>query len=181
GRGAGGWAPGGAPPAPPGPPAAAPPPARTPQEPAAPVAPAGLLAGVVRNLTGGFELALLRRRWPPRFVVSFDQVAALLAINLAIWSLLDFVHAPAHAPLALDGLFGWACYLLRALAACALIARAQSRAADTRALLVPALAVAPFVLVVFSLASGLPFITRWPVLVTLLVLGYLVCLAVRVL
>jgi hypothetical protein len=53
--------------------------------------------------------------------------------------------------------------------------------ADTRALLVPALAVAPFVLVVFSLASALPFITRWPVLVTLLVLAYLVSLAVRVL
>jgi Peptidase C13 family len=113
--------------------------------------------------------------------VSFDQVAALLAINLAIWSLLDFVHAPAHAPLALDGLFGWACYLLLALSACALIARAQSRATDTRALLVPALAVAPFVLVVFSLASDLPFITRWPVLFTLLALAYLVCLVVRVL
>ena len=135
----------------------------------------------MRNLTGGLELALLRRRWPPRFVVSFDQVAALLAVNLAIWSLLDFLHAPAHAPLALDGLFGWACYLLLALTACALIARAQSHAADTRALLVPALAVAPFVLVVFSLASALPFITRWPILVTLLLIAYLVCLAVRVL
>ena len=135
----------------------------------------------MRNLTGGLELALLRRRWPPRFVVSFDQVAALLAVNLAIWSMLDFLHAPAHAPLALDGLFGWACYLLLALTACALIARAQSHAADTRALLVPALAVAPFVLVVFSLASALPFITRWPILVTLLLIAYLVCLAVRVL
>ena len=135
----------------------------------------------MRNLTGGLELALLRRRWPPRFVVSFDQVAALLAVNLAIWSMLDFLHAPAHAPHALDGLFGWACYLLLALTACALIARAQSHAADTRALLVPALAVAPFVLVVFSLASALPFITRWPILVTLLLIAYLVCLAVRVL
>ena len=135
----------------------------------------------MRNLTGGFELALLRRRWPPRFVVSFDQVAVLLTINLVLWSLLDFLHSPAHAPLALDGLFGWACYLLLGLAGCALIARAQSPAADTRALLVPALAVAPFVLVVFFLASDLPFIARFPVLVTLLVLTYLVCLAVRVL
>ena len=140
-----------------------------------------MLAGLIHNLTGGLELALLRRRWPPRFVVSFDQVAALLAINLAVWSLLDFLHAPPHAPLALDGLFGWACYLLLGLAACALIARAQSRAADTRALLVPVLAVAPFVVVVFSLASDLPFITRFPVLLTLLALAYLVCLAVRVL
>ena len=127
------------------------------------------------------DLALLRRRWPPNFVVSFDQLAALLAINLTVWALLDFLHAPAHAPLALDGLFGWACYLLLALAACALVARVQSPRADTRALLVPVLAVAPFVLVVFFLAAELPFIARWPLLFTLLALVYLVCLAVRVL
>ena len=127
------------------------------------------------------DLALLRRRWPPNFVVSFDQLAALLAINLTVWALLDFLHAPAPAPLALDGLFGWACYLLLALAACALVARVQSPRADTRALLVPVLAVAPFVLVVFFLAAELPFIARWPLLFTLLALVYLVCLAVRVL
>ena len=127
------------------------------------------------------DLALLRRRWPPNFVVSFDQLAALLAINLTVWALLDFLHAPAHAPLALDGLFGWACYLLLALAACALVARVQSPRADMRALLVPVLAVAPFVLVVFFLAAELPFIARWPLLFTLLALVYLVCLAVRVL
>ena len=126
------------------------------------------------------DLALLRRRWPPNFVVSFDQLAALLAINLTVWALLDFLHAPAHAPLALDGLFGWACYLLLALAACALVARVQSPRADTRALLVPVLAVAPFVLVVFFLAAELPFIARLPLLFTLLALAYLVCLAVRV-
>ena len=114
-------------------------------------------------------------------MVSFDQVVALLAINLGVWALLDFLHSPAHAPLALDGLFGWACSLLLGLATCALIARAQSRAADTRALLVPVLAAVPYVLVAFSLAFWLPFITRWPVIFTLLALAYLVGLAVRVL
>jgi peptidase C13-like protein len=113
--------------------------------------------------------------------VSFDQVAALLAVNLAVWALLDFLHAPVHAPLALDGLFGWACYLLLGLGACALTARAQSPAADTRALLLPVLAVAPYVVVIFSLASELPWIARFPVIVTLLALAYLVSLAVRVL
>src|SRR5262249_16110502 len=152
------------PPVPPAVPTAAPPPARVPEEPAAAPAPAaGSFAAIVRNLTGGFELALLRRRWPPRFVVRFDQVAALLAVTLAVWALLDFRHSPPHAPLALDGLFGWACYLLLGLAACALVARAQSPAVDTRALLVPVLAAAPFVLVVFFLASDLPFIGRFPV------------------
>jgi hypothetical protein len=146
-----------------------------------PAAPPGLFAGLARNLRGGLELALLRRRWPPRFVVSFDQVALLLAVNLALWALLDFLHSPARAPLALDGLFGWACYLLLGLAACALTARAQSKAAETRSLLVTVLAAAPFVLVVFSLAADLPWVARAPIVFTLLGLAYLVCLAIRVL
>jgi len=108
-------------------------------------------------------------------------VVLLLGVNLALWALLDFLHSPARAPLVLDGLFGWACYLLLGLAACALPARAQSRAAETRPLLVTVLAAAPFVLVVFSLASDLPIISRWPILFTLLGLAYLVCLAIRAL
>ena len=113
--------------------------------------------------------------------MSFDQLAALLAVDLLVWALIDFLHAPPHAPLALDGLFGWACYLLLGLAACALIARVRSPETDTRALLVPALAVAPFVAVLFSLASDLPWISRLPILVTLLALAYLVALTIRVL
>ncbi|MBV8308707.1 MAG: hypothetical protein JO274_14610, partial [Gammaproteobacteria bacterium] len=146
-----------------------------------PPAPIGGFAGLIRNLSGGLELALLRRCWPPRFAVSFDQVAALLAVNLALWALIDYLHAPPHAPLALDGLFGWACYLLLGLAACALTARVQNRATDTRALLVPALAVTPFVIVVLSLAADLPWIPRFPTIVTLLAFAYLVALTVRVL
>jgi Peptidase C13 family len=114
-------------------------------------------------------------------VVSFDQLAALLAVNLAVWALLDFLHAERHAPLALDGLFGWACYLLLALTACAVVARVQSRGANTRALLVPALAVAPFVMVLFWLALDVPFVAARPLAATLVALVYLVCLAVRVL
>src|SRR5207248_7024298 len=90
-------------------------------------APPRFLAALKNNFTGGLELLALRRRWPPRFTVSFDQIAALLAVNLALWAGLDFLHAEPHAPLALDGLFGWACYLLLGLAAGALVARAESR------------------------------------------------------
>ncbi len=108
-------------------------------------------------------------------------MAALLAVNLALWALIDFLHAPPHSPLALDGLFGWACYLLLGLGACALTARAHSRAADSRALLVPGLAAAPYVVVAFSLAADIPWIARVPVIVTILALAYLVSLAVRVL
>jgi len=132
-------------------------------------------------LSSGLALLALRRRWPPRFVVSFDQLALLLALALAVWALLDFLHAERHAPLALDGLFGWACYLLLALAACALIARLQSRTANTRALLVPALAVAPFVMTVFWLALDVPPVAARPLAALLVGLVYLLCLTVRVL
>jgi hypothetical protein len=124
---------------------------------------------------------VLRRRSPPDFALSFDQLATLLIVNLAVWALLDFLHAQPHAPLALDGLFGWACYLLLGLAACALTARAESRAGNTRALLVPVLAVSPFLLTLFWLLSDLPVTGRWPVTATVLALIYLVCLTLRVL
>ena len=124
---------------------------------------------------------LLRRLWPAQLVVSFDQLAALLIVNLALWALLDYLHAEAHAPLALDGLFGWACYLLLGLTACALISRVHSRAAPTRALLVPALAVAPFVLIFFWLALDLRLVSAHPFGALALSLIYLCLLAWRVL
>jgi hypothetical protein len=148
---------------------------------ALPPAPPGLLAGLARNLGGGVQLLTLRRLWPPRFVVSFDQLAALLGLNLLLWAVLDALHAERHAELALDGLFGWTCYLLLALLAAGIIARAWSRAADTRALLVPALAVAPCVLVTFWLAADLSVVARHPLAATVLAVVYLAALSVRVL
>jgi len=123
----------------------------------------------------------LRRRWPPRFVVSFDQLVALLIVNLTVWAGLDALHAEAHAPLALDGLFGWTCYLLLALGACAVVARAHGRAADTRALLVPALAVSPFLLTIFWLASDRTLVQARPVTALIVALIYMAVLCVRVL
>ena len=105
----------------------------------------------------------------------------LLIVNLALWAGLDAVHAEAHAPLALDGLFGWACYLLLALGACAVVARAHSRAADTRALLVPALAVSPFVLTIFWLACDRTLVQARPVTALIVALIYMAFLCVRVL
>ncbi|HSY05350.1 MAG TPA: C13 family peptidase [Steroidobacteraceae bacterium] len=148
--------------------------------PAAPLPePRGFAAALIGNLRGGVQLLALRPVRPAQFVVDFDQLAALIAVNLAIWVLLDFLHAASHAPLALDGLFGWACYLLLGLVACALIARAHSRATDTRALLVPLLAAAPGVLAVFWLAQDLALVRRHMLAASVVALIYVACLALR--
>ena len=156
-------------------------------EPPLPSAPAraaarpGLFAGLAQNLKTGIALAGLRRRWPPHLAVSFDQVALLLLLNLAVWVLLDAAHAERDAPLSLDGLFGWACYLLLGLGAVALVARAASISAQTRALLVAVLSVSPIVLVVFWLLSDLAFVRAHTTLFMVLALIYLALLCLRVL
>ena len=124
---------------------------------------------------------LLRRRWPPSFVAGFDVLAALVVLNLLVWAGLDKLHSEQHAEFLPDGLFGWGCYLLLLFIACALVARAQSRAAPTRSLLTVALSVAPFVLVVFWLAGDFAWVGRRPLLATALAVIYLAVLAVRVL
>ena len=137
-----------------------------------------MLAGLVRNLSGGLALICLRRRWPPRFTVGFDQLAALLLVNLLVWALLDRLHAERHAEFVADGLFGWACYLLLALIGCGLIARAQDRAAPTRALLTVALSAAPFALTALWLLGDLDLAARHPLAAAALAILYLALLAV---
>jgi hypothetical protein len=148
---------------------------------AAALPPQSLLAGLRRNLRGGLALLTLKRRWPPQFVVSFDQLAALTIVNLALWALLDALHSPRDAPLSLDGLFGWASYLLLGLGACALVARMASRAANTRALLVTVLSVAPYVLALFWLLGDLAVVRAYPVAATAVAVIYLALLSLRAL
>jgi hypothetical protein len=136
---------------------------------------------VLHNLRTGLALIGLRRRWPPQLTVSFDQLASLLALNLALWALLDALHADRQAPLSLDGLFGWGSYLLLGLAACALVARASSREANTRALLVAVLSVSPYVLVLFWLGSDLAFVHAHAGILIRGAAIYLVLLGLRVL
>jgi hypothetical protein len=112
--------------------------------------------------------------------VGVDQLAALLAVNLIVWAALDRLHAERHPDFVPDGLFGWACYLLLAHLSCALVARVQSRAAPTRALIVTVLAVSPFVLTFLWLAGDIPWLVARPMLATVLALIYLAVLAVRV-
>ncbi len=122
---------------------------------------------------------LLRRLPQDSFVRSFDQLLVLVLLNLLIWAGLDTLHAETGAQLMLDGLYGWACYLLLGLFGCAIVARAQSRATDTRGLLVPVLSVAPYALVAFWLAGDTAFVAarRWTALLVGLI--YLLVLSAR--
>jgi Peptidase C13 family len=123
----------------------------------------------------------LRRLPPDRFVRSFDQLAALFILNLLVWAALDTLHAETGSQLRLDGLYDWSFYLLMAFLACALVARAYSREADTRSLLIPALAVSPYVLICFWLLSDLSQVDSHPALELVVAVVYLILLSVRVL
>jgi Peptidase C13 family len=122
----------------------------------------------------------LRRPPPERFVRNFDQVAALLLLNLLVWAGLDTLHAETGSQLRLDGLYGWSFYLMMALFGCALVARAYSRIADTRSLLIPALSVSPYVLISFWLLTDLSQVDSRPALELVVAVLYLILLSVRV-
>jgi hypothetical protein len=140
-----------------------------------------LRAGVLRNLSSGFRLLLLRRLPPGSFVRTFDQLFVLFLLNIVVWAGLATLHAETGSQFKVDGTFGWACYLLLALFGCGLVARAQERAADTRGLLIPILAVAPYTLVVFWLAGDTALVAARPVTAMLVGVVYLLVLTVRIL
>jgi len=81
----------------------------------------------------------------------------------------------------LDGVYGWACYLLLGLLACAVVARTQDRATDTRGLLIPALSVAPYALVVFWLAGDTYIVAARPWSALVISVLYLSVLGLRIL
>lgn len=122
----------------------------------------------------------LRRLAPERFVRNFDQLAALLLLNLVVWAGLDTLHAETGSELRLDGLYGWSFYLLMALFGCGLVARAYCRQANTRSLLIPTLAVSPYVLTAFWLLGDLSQVESRPGLALVVGVLYLILLGVRV-
>lgn len=106
---------------------------------------------------------------------------ALLSLDLLIWAVLDTLHAEDGAQLRLDGLYGWGFYLLIGLFACAIVARARSAAADTRALLIPVLSVAPYVLTGSWLLGDIPLPQKYPAAATAAATAYCIALGVRTL
>jgi hypothetical protein len=140
---------------------------------------AGVFAALRRNLSGGLRLLVPGRVAPERFVRTFDQAVLLLALGLLVWVGLDWLHSDTGAVLQIDGVFGWATYLLVGFFGGALIARAQDKHADTRALLVPALSVAPYVLLLLWLLSDIPLLHERPVLAVSGALAYLEFVGLR--
>jgi hypothetical protein len=107
------------------------------------------------NLRSGAALGLLMKVPPQGFRHSFDQLLGLVAVNLLTWVGLEWwQRGDADTVLGLDAFIGLSCYLLIALLGAALVARMNSRAADTRALLIPLLSVSAYVLVVLRLAGS---------------------------
>ena len=123
----------------------------------------------------------LRRLGPESLARNFDQLAALLLLNLLVWAVLDTLHAENGAQLMLDGLYGWAFYLLLGLFGCGLVARAYCRQADTRSLLIAVLAVAPYVLTAFWLLGDVALVDDRPRSSLILAILYLIVLSVRAL
>jgi Peptidase C13 family len=140
-----------------------------------------LRAGLLHNLSSGFKLLLLQHLSPDDFVRGFDQLATLLILNLLVWAVLNTLRADTGARFMIDGAYGWAVYLLLGLFGCGLVARAQDRAADTRSLLIPVLAVAPYTLIGFSMWSDTSQVAAWPSIAWLLGMAYLLVLSVRIL
>src|SRR5690349_11591426 len=105
------------------------------------------------NLIAGARAFFGRRPQPGNIVSTLEQVVALLAIVFVLAGVLDKVSAPEDAEFAYWGVYSWFALLLMGLWVCALAARTLSERADTRTVLVAALATAPWALVLIWLVS----------------------------
>jgi hypothetical protein len=135
------------------------------------------LRSLYRNLLTGAEVFSFRRVDAADFTVTFDQVLLLLAVNLLIAFGFDWLRADPGTEFAFYGFYGWAFYLLGGFWTCALVARLQGPAADTRTLLVGWLSVAPFVIAAIWVIA--PLAEKHPRLAEGLILAILVGIAVR--
>lgn len=118
--------------------------------------PPSFWSGLRSNLFLGMRVFFFRPVQPAQIVASFDQVVALLVTLLAVVAILDRATAGVDAEFSAAGVYTWIALLLIGLWTCALIARSMSPRADTRTLLVVALATTPWVVIVTTLLGLLP-------------------------
>ncbi len=96
-----------------------------------------------------------------------------------MWGALDTLHAETGSQLMLDGLTDWSVYVLLAFMGVALVARAYSPLAETRALLIPAVSVAPYLLIVAWFLSDLNWVDNHFAIAFGALILYLILLSVR--
>jgi hypothetical protein len=132
-----------------------------------------------QNLLAGLKLFGLRRISPTLFTPTFDHVIALLAIGLLTAFAFDWLRSDSDAEFGFYGLYAWAYYLLGGFWACALVARMQTPQANTRALLVAWLALAPYVIATIWLIYRLPFAQSRPLIAAGIAGGIVVGLSLR--
>ena len=118
--------------------------------------PRAFLRDLFGNLRAGFKVLIFSRVRLAEFTVSFDQLAALLAIVIGLLIGLGWLTAEPDTTFDAYGFYAWVCYLVAGLWACALIARVHGAQASTRALLVILLAAVPAAIVVLTLILLLP-------------------------
>ena len=134
------------------------------------------------NLLIGLRVFFFRRVQPSSVVASFDQVVALLVTLLAVVAILDRATAGVDVEFNSFGAYTWIALLLMGLWTCALIARSISERADTRTLLVVALASAPWAIIVTTLLGLIPALadhTNWYAYIIVAIVFWTSLLAIR--
>jgi hypothetical protein len=114
------------------------------------------------NLRIGMRVFFSRPVQTADIVSTFDQVVGLLLVFLGVVAILDRATAGAHAVFNIFGAYTWSALLLAGLWICGLIARSTSKGADTRTLLVVALATAPWAVLATTLISLMPVLADHP-------------------
>lgn len=114
------------------------------------------------NLRVGMRVFFSRPVRAADIAASFDQVVALLIVFLGAVALLDRATAGATAMFNIFGAYTWSALLLLGLWICGLIARSTNEGADTRTLLVVALATGPWAVLATTLISLIPALADYP-------------------
>jgi hypothetical protein len=108
----------------------------------------GFVRDLLGNLRAGLRLLTFRPVTLGDFVISFEQLAALVVVIGALLLASDWLTADEGSVFDAYGFYAWACYAVAGLAVCGLIARFRTGdARDTRALLIVWLSSLPTLLI----------------------------------
>jgi hypothetical protein len=131
----------------------------------------GFVRGFLANLRAGFRLLTFRTASLGDFIVSFEQLTALVLVIGALLLAIDWLSADEGSVFDAYGFYAWACYAVAGVAACGLIARLRTGdARDTRALLIVLLSQLPALIIVSAVLLVLPDSAVWLGVTAILIL-----------